>query len=211
MSQPLQPAKQDRSRETQDRILRATERLLERELFESISIRQIVDEAGTSIGSFYARFRDKDALLTVLYAEYDQQLKQRVADLETSVAAAGSLDETAEIIVQHLVDTWGEIPNLSRALFEYVTRSPKSAESKKISDRRRKQYAFLIDALLNFRSEITHDDPKRAAELGLYFMAVACRNRLHYPLAPQSRTLKIPKKELCQELVRLLTGYLRSP
>ena len=210
MSRPLHPAKQDRSRETQARILQATARLLGKEPFESISVRRIVDEAGTSIGSFYARFRDKNALLSVLYAEYEEQLQARLARLEESTADARSLEEVAELIIQHFVATFGEVPNLSRALYEYATRSPKTPESKKLAKRRRKQYSFLLDALLSFRAEITHSDPVRAVDLGLYFVVVVCRNRLLYPLAPQSRTLKISNKELKLELARLLTGYLRK-
>jgi len=211
MSQLVQPPKQDRSRRTQDRILRATEKLLRREQFEAIPLRRIIDEAGTSIGSFYARFRDKNALLPVLYAEYEGQLQERLVRLQRSTANARSLETVAGHIVEHFVDTYGEIPNLSRALYEYATRSPRAAESRQLADRRYKQYKFLLDALLSFRDEITHDDPPRAVELALYFMVVACRNRLFYPLAPQTRIVKISKQELKQELVRQLTGYLRNP
>ena len=210
MRRYLHPPKQDRSRETQARILHATSKLLEKELFESISVRRIVNEAGTSIGSFYARFPDKSALLSVLYAEYEKQLEVRLARLQESTANAHSLEELAELIVEHFVVIFGEIPNLSRALYEYATRSPKSTESKSVAQRRRKQYSFLLDALLSFRAEIAHPDPVRAVDLGLYFVTVTCRNRLFYPLAPQSRILKISKKELKVELVRLLTAYLRN-
>ncbi len=129
MSQLVQPAKQDRSRKTQDRILRATEKLLRREQFEAISVRRIVEEAGTSIGSFYARFRDKHALLPVLYAEYEVQLQERLVRLQRCTANARSLETAAGYIVEHFVDTYGEIPNLSRALYEYATRSPRTTES----------------------------------------------------------------------------------
>ncbi len=208
MNKHLHPPKQDRSRETQARILQATAGILVKESFESISVRRIVYEAGTSIGSFYARFPDKNALLSVLYAEYEEQLQVRLVQLEESVANARSLEEIAELIVHHFVATFGEIPNLSRALYEYAARSPKRSESKKFALRRQKQYSFLLDALLSFRAEITHSDPERAVNLGLYFVTVTCRNRLLYPLAPQTRTLKISKEELKLELVRMLIGYL---
>lgn len=74
-----------------------------------------------------------------------------------------------------------------------------------------KQYKFLLDALLFFRDEITHADPPRAVEFAVYFMVVASRNRLFYPLAPQTRMVKISKEELKRELVRQLTGYVRNP
>ena len=211
MRQLVQPAKQDRSRETQDRILRATERLLRREQFEAISVRRIIEEARTSIGSFYARFRDKNALLPVLYAEYEVQLQERLARLQESTANARSLEAVAGYIVEHFIDMYGDIPNFSRALYEYATRSPKAAESRRLAERRYKQYTFLLDVLLSFRREIKHADPPRAVELALYFMVVACRNRLLYPLAPQTRMVKIAKQELKLELVRQLTGYLRNP
>ena len=210
MREPLHPSKQDRSRKTQERILAATARLLKEHSFESISVRRIVAEANTSTGSFYARFRDKSALLPVLYADYERQLEVRLTRLQAATADAATLDEVAELFAQHLVATVGEIPNLSRALYDYATRSPKSAEAKALGKRRRKQYGFVIDALLSFRDEITHPDPERAADLGLYFVAVVCRNRLLYPMAPQTQTLAITQRELRTELARLLTGYLRA-
>lgn len=210
MKDLVQPAKQDRSRETQDRILRATERLLRTESFDAITVRRIIEEASTSTGSFYARFRDKGALLPVLFAEYEARLKKRLVQLRESTASARSLDVAADHIVRHFVNMYGEIPNLSRALYDYATRAPKAVESKDLAKRRFSQYSFLFDALLRFRAEISHPDPPRAVELAVYFMVVACRNRLLYPLAPQTRMLRISKKELIQELVRQLTGYLRA-
>ncbi len=208
MKEFLQPAQQDRSRETQERILQATKRLLKNELFESISIRRIVEEANTSIGSFYARFSDKNALLPVLYQQYEEHLAVQVPQLKSDVENASSLKEVARSIAAHFVDICGKMPNLSRALYEYVTRSGDAARS--TGSLRRKQYRFLIDGMLRFRSQIKHDDPDRAADLGLYFLVVVCRNRLFYPTAPHTQFLKISKKELTSELEKLLCGYLRG-
>lgn len=210
MKQILQPAKQERSQKTQERILRATERLLKNESFESISVRRIVNDARTTIGSFYARFRDKDALLPVLYANYETRLTKQLSRLEQELSTAKSMDIAAGLIVKHFVKLCGESPNLSRALFEYATRSPHSKESRNLSQRRMTQYSFVSDSLFRFANEIRHPDPKRATELGVYFVVVCCRNRLFYPLAPQTRALKISKPELESELIRLLTGYLRG-
>lgn len=208
MGKFLQPAKQDRSRETQNRILRATERLLKTELFESISIRRIVEEAETSIGSFYARFSDKNALLPVLYQQYEDQLAVQVSDLETALENADSLEEVSRHAAAHFVNSWGKTPNLSRALYEYVTCSREAASATGLL--RRNQYSFLINAILRFGDQIQHVDPDRAAELGLYFMVVVCRNRLLYPTAPHTQLLKISKRELKIELEKLLCGYLRG-
>lgn len=211
MSQAFKPAKQERGKQTQERILQATRKLLVDEDFESISVRQIVREAKTSIGSFYARFQDKHALLSVLFAEYEETLTRRLTGLQAALDGASSMEESAQHIVSHFVERYGEIPNLSRALYEFATRHPKSEELEILSRKRRQQYAFLNDALAAYAAEITHPDPERAVELAIYFMIVACRNRLLYPYAPQTRTMKISKNELKIELARLLTGYLCNP
>lgn len=206
----VNPSRQARSRATQDRILAATAELLRELPFERISIRRIVREADTSIGSFYARFRDKDALLPVLYAEYETQLEQHLVALRKAISKAETLDDVSRLIVAHFVDILGDIPNLSRALFEYATRAPNSAETGQLGRRRHQQYAFVLDRILTFADEITHGDPHRAADLGLYFVTVAVRNRLLYPKLPSTHLLKISKRELKKELARMLTGYLRG-
>ena len=76
MKELVRTSQQSRSRATQERILNATAKLLRGNPFESISVRRIVEEAETSIGSFYARFRDKDALLPVLYAQSEEAAQQ---------------------------------------------------------------------------------------------------------------------------------------
>ena len=209
MSDLVNRPKQDRGWETQERILKACRRLLKKKSFDAISVRQLVREAETSIGSFYARFRDKDALLPVLYGQYDQQLADKIEQLKTDAANARSLDEIAQLTVQHFITTL-EIPNLSRALYEYVTRNPNSKESRALAKKRADQYDFLNDALLRFRNEISHSDPKRAIELAIYFVAMTSRNRLLYPQAPHTRTMQISIDELNRELTILFTGYLSN-
>ena len=208
MKELVRTSQQQRSRETQERILNATARLLRSNTFESISIRRIVQEAEASIGSFYARFRDKDALLPVLYAQSEEKLAEQIAQLERAMADAGSLADAAELIADHLVARYGDNPHLSRALFEYATREPDAREAEELSLQRMGQYGFLFEALKRFEKEITHPNPSRAVELGLYFVAVTGRTRLFYPRLPQARTLKISRAELKTELARLLLGYL---
>ena len=210
MEQLLQPSKQERSRKTQARILEATARLLEAMPFERITVRTIVAEAETSIGSFYARFRDKDALLPVLFAQDEARLDRRLARLRDQVGVADSLTEIADLIADHFVHFYGDNPNLSQAVFGYIMRNDDPVESRAHSEHRLQQYDFLIEALLRFRSDFSQTDATKAVKWGLYFLTVACRNRLFFPDAPLSRTLKISKRDLKTELSRLLVGYLTT-
>ena len=63
---------QARSRETLERILDTTEKMLDENSFENAPVSAIVKRAGSSVGSFYARFPDKDALIEALL-ERDHQ------------------------------------------------------------------------------------------------------------------------------------------
>ena len=54
------PVKQDRARETRDRLLAAGFKLLRRKHFDELSVADIARGAGCAVGSFYLRFVDKD-------------------------------------------------------------------------------------------------------------------------------------------------------
>lgn len=69
LRRPL-PTKQDRSRKTRDTLMAATWKLLQSHPWQAISINDIVKAAGSSVGAFYSRFTDKEALLEAMGAEW---------------------------------------------------------------------------------------------------------------------------------------------
>src|SRR5258706_6103465 len=84
MAVPLQA----RSRDTVRRFAGAAEALLRDRPFERITIQDIVARAERPIGSFYARFKSKEALLPFLYERYDQSLAQYLESRLGNVAWA---------------------------------------------------------------------------------------------------------------------------
>jgi AcrR family transcriptional regulator len=67
---PPLPTKQARSRKTRDATIAAAWSLLQVHSWQQLSINDIVKSAGSSVGAFYSRFKDKDALLEALAAEW---------------------------------------------------------------------------------------------------------------------------------------------
>src|SRR3954453_7813246 len=59
----FRPPQQVRSRETLDRILDAAEQVLATKAFGEATLAEIMERAGVTVGAFYRRFADKDALL----------------------------------------------------------------------------------------------------------------------------------------------------
>jgi len=60
---------------TLERFVSATRRLLDDRSFEAITVTDIVQEADRTVGSFYARFEDKYAVLHVLSERTDERLR----------------------------------------------------------------------------------------------------------------------------------------
>jgi AcrR family transcriptional regulator len=64
------PVKQERGGRTRDRLLRAGQVLIAKRDFDSMSVAEIAEAAGCSVGAFYQRFRDKGAFFGALVANY---------------------------------------------------------------------------------------------------------------------------------------------
>src|SRR5262245_25862763 len=108
-----------------DRFARAAEDLLKDRPFEEISVRDITRRAQRPIGSFYARFKSKDALLPHLYERYDASLE---AVFETRLARydweALGFVPTIEAIVDFIVGTFDDRRWLIRTLALFARLRP---------------------------------------------------------------------------------------
>lgn len=63
----VKPPRQARSQRTLERLLDATEELIAERGMPAVTVSEVVRRAGSSVGAFYARFPDKDALLATLH------------------------------------------------------------------------------------------------------------------------------------------------
>ena len=106
----LSPPLQQRSRETLNAISKAAKQLLKRYTFAELTIGQIIKGAGTSTGSFYARFKGKRALLHHLHEEFAQSSK---AEIKVFVDLVG----TKPLQVEAFAEVW--IPEVVESHFEH--------------------------------------------------------------------------------------------
>lgn len=87
---------QARSRETMNRFVIAAETLLRDKQFDEITIGELVEVAERTVGSFYARFEDKWALLRTVMDRYSENM---IAFMTDMVAA----DEWRDHSVQEMI------------------------------------------------------------------------------------------------------------
>ncbi len=157
--------RQARSQETLDRILDAAEGLVAEKGFEDTTVADVVARAGSSVGAFYTRFRDKEGLL---YALYDRYLAQATATADLALDPARWVGADITTILREalrfLVAIFRDQAGLIRA---FVLRNHVDSDFRARQERLSHYVSSRLAALLLARSdEIRHPNPVRAAAFG---------------------------------------------
>jgi AcrR family transcriptional regulator len=101
---PPLPTKQARSRKTRDALIAAAWKLLQSHPWQDISINDIVKLGGSSVGAFYSRFKDKEALLEALAAEWlEERWAQRAEGFASLPADADYAAYAIVVSYQYLL------------------------------------------------------------------------------------------------------------
>lgn len=107
------PVRQRRGEATRDRLLAAGARLVAERDIDALSVAEIAAAADCSVGSFYQRFRDKDAFFRTLIARY---LAEGLAGNEAIfVAHAGDGDRMVGELVAGIAGRFRRHAGLIRA------------------------------------------------------------------------------------------------
>ena len=204
------PPLQARSAATLQRILRATERLLERSHFEDLTIHQVLAAARVSVGSFYARFRSKEDLLPLLYAAYSEDLAVRMSGWLSPARWNGlGLAERIRRMVRMAVGNYRERRGLLRAVALLARSRPREVSPAMLAERAG-QYETAARLLLECRGEIRHPEPELAVSTGMLFVLAACRDKILFAEAPHPASVELSDDSLADELARALHAYLTT-
>ncbi|HME68484.1 MAG TPA: TetR/AcrR family transcriptional regulator [Myxococcota bacterium] len=158
--------KQARSEETLRRILEAAESLIEEKGLADASIPEIVRRAGSSVGGFYARLQDKNALLRALEERFFSDLSERLERLADAQRwRAASLPEIVAACAEELVCVTRQRRNLIQA---FLFRASQDPEFQHAALRFRNRASKRISQLLLQRhEEFRHPDPLVAIDLAV--------------------------------------------
>ena len=74
----LHQPRQSRSQQTLERILRSGTTLIAEQSYDDVTIAEIAAQAKISVGGFYSRFRNKEALLNALQIRLAEETQDRI-------------------------------------------------------------------------------------------------------------------------------------
>jgi AcrR family transcriptional regulator len=155
--------RQARSQETLERFVEATRLLLADRAFDEITVHDIVAAADRTVGSFYARFDDKDAVLHVLVERLDERIQHVVRAFCDPVRWEGvPLAEFVGEAVRLNVQAYRRTTSLFRAALLASARDERF-RSRRLHTLRataEMQKAFLLTRT----DEMATDDPSRASD-----------------------------------------------
>lgn len=206
--------RQERSRATLERICRAAAELLEEKSWAEVTIAEIVARARSSVGSFYARFADKDALLDLLDERYTVSVLELADRMAIWVGTeAPDLEEYVRTLVGELVTFHRRSAGLIRAL---VLRARIGREPAYDERTRRMQAAVceVFEPLLERMPEGGAAEPEaRAVERCFFaftFMFSALRDRILFPESIVEPA-ELTDEALAEHLTAATLAYLRTP
>lgn len=197
---------QQRSERTLDALLDAAERLLEDGPIQNVSVAVIAREAGSSVGAFYHRFPDKQALTRTLYERF---VNESVATIEGNFGPDRWRGHTLAEVLAALVDfttrDYLRRPGLRRFAMHLIDSDPDVRQlAQGLSGATVDAMARLLERR---RDELSHPDPVVAAEfLHRVLFATLDQVALFHGDAPTGKELS--EEQLIEELTRAIHAYL---
>jgi AcrR family transcriptional regulator len=203
----IQQPQQARSRETMGQILDAASQILETRTFEELTIAEVVQQAGTSVGAFYGRFTDKEGLLQALDERFFQEFEADISAMLTPSHWVGkSMASIIEDVTRLLVHTYSKDKGVLRSL-NLMARLKGDARFKK-----REHHAWnelfprLQETLLTHQEEMTHPNPRLATRLGFQQLFFTMREILLWE--PLREDVPYNHEILIAELTHAYLAYL---
>jgi len=132
---------QKRSEQSLELMLTAAKRLIAQDSFETAPVAEIAKDAGLSVGAFYSRFKDKDALFHAIQDQTLDDLQNNILNRigryvknHERARRPPSFEAVSAFAVDTLIDLYSTSPGLIRAIFMHtrIKRDPKLSERVKV-------------------------------------------------------------------------------
>jgi AcrR family transcriptional regulator len=198
--------KQARSERTLLRLLEAAEAIIAEEGFAALSIPALVARAGSSVGGFYARFRDKNELLRALEERFFREVSGRLEALADERRwIDGTVQDIVAAAVEELVTVTEERRELIRACLFRATQDDVIRDH--AIDFRRRAAERMGAVLLAKAPHVAHPEPALALDLAVQAAFAMMQNHVLLD-GTRAAGRALTTDELQREIARLVLAYV---
>jgi AcrR family transcriptional regulator len=182
--EPRKRPRQERSRQTFDRIVDVAARIFERDGYAATTTNDVAAEAGVSIGSLYQYFPNKDAILVVLAERHLDEVAERFAERADQLRRDGP---PLDAVVAALVNLAVELHDTDRLHQLLAHQAPRTEHLQRRLDDTLAVIAAEVEHHL-VRCEVGGIAPRRRALLLVNMVDAAVHEVvLRAPAGPQRR------------------------
>lgn len=207
MTETVRTPKQQRSRDSMERVLDAGAELFEEQGFELLTIQQVSQRAGVSVGAIYARFGNKENLVREIHRHAMASIGAMNAVLEPGEWMDGL---SPDAFVREAVRRESEVFRVYRRLLRasmHLGASDEVVSGRGSDGSRIAARAFKSLLLGRLDGEIAHADPDLAADVCFRMVYSALARQVMYGPTFESERL-IEWDELVAELGAACAAYL---
>lgn len=200
---------QQRSRDSLERILKAAETLISSKGHEALTIAEVVRRSHTSVGTVYARFPDKVALLHAVHERVIlrdlEEFREHLADVHWD---ALSLDET---VMQLAAIKRAQAKGMERLYEAFVVHGATDPVLRAEGYRVKGLNEDLeVGILMSHADEIGHDDPEEAIRIASRIWQAAREEMVQRSKSGIPGPGGVPQDILMEKLDLVIIAYLKN-
>ena len=152
----MREPQQSRSQNTLHRILSSGTALIAEQSYDAVTIADIARRAKISVGGFYARFKNKEALFKVLQEQFAQETQMLISQALEKDWTERSLSDLLQLMVSSNAELYEKYRGVLVVVHLKTRTLATPEDSASLRDYNRKLIAQLESLILLKRDEIQH-------------------------------------------------------
>ena len=203
----VKPPLQARSQQTLERLLDAAEQIIAEKGIEGATVSEIAKRAGSSVGAFYSRFSDKDALLSYVLERFnDQAIATAEAVLEPARWHGVGVEDVLTTMMLFLLKVLRERRHLILAL---MTRAAVDPSLSAFGDHLHETISRLMRELILHRGHaVNHPEPETAIQLAVWLVLSAVESRTLRNHPDSTEPPRLSDEVIANEITTMVIRYV---
>lgn len=174
---------------------------------DALTVEAIIEKSGTSAGSFYARFGDRDGLVKALHDRFLGRLQELVGGITLEAFAQHSLADAVSVIVSGSLAVARQHRE-SLTFFVLFKAADEQLKMQGVAANHGYAEAFRM-VVMHHKAEIVHPKPAQAVDVAFRMMfAVLIQTVMFEPRELTGRPMA--DKTLAEQVAKAITVYLTS-